>query len=610
MDRNKHIKDYLAYYIAFPHPPRFAVLLNGPWGIGKTFLLKSFLDALGNGEKNYVYVSLYGLTSLDDIDEALFRAMYPVLYTKGAKLAGRAAKAVARFLRVDMDVTAKDILEKPTADLFVFDDLERCEAPINKVLGYINEFVEHEGRKVIIVANEAEIGNGDEYRRRREKLIGKTLEVQSAFEEALAHFTSLVDHADARASLAAKTAEISSVYHQAELNNLRILQQTIWDFERFYAVLADKHRQNDRALTALLKMFFALSFELKAGRLASDHLMKRQEAVILAMVRSRGDEGTTPSALVTAQERYPDTDLTDSTLSDETLADMLVKGIVDETAIRAELDRSSYFVTVADEPAWRTVWHAFERTDAEFEAAFIKMERQFAAREIDEIGELLHVFGLRLWLSNVGVLARTRTQVVEEGKSYVDDLYAARRLKPESRRDDLRSLRSSGYDGLSIYEHETAEYRELYEYLREKRAAADLDRHPTQAAELLREMQTDPGLFFQRLNLTNSEDNRFYHIPILAALETDAFVMSFLAQHPLSQRTILLAIKTRHEGGHLDREVSTERPWLEEVRAKLIAASGAMSPIAAHRLRMNIKWNLDPILGTEGEAEPHSVAAE
>ena len=74
MDRNQQVKAYLTYYIAFSYPPHFAVLLNGPWGIGKTFLLKEFLKPLA-GEMKCVYVSLYGLTSFDEIDDAIFRAM-------------------------------------------------------------------------------------------------------------------------------------------------------------------------------------------------------------------------------------------------------------------------------------------------------------------------------------------------------------------------------------------------------------------------------------------------------------------------------------------------------------------------------------------------------
>lgn len=41
--------------------------------------------------------------------------------------------------------------------IFVFDDLERCDCPLNEVFGFLNELVEHENTKVIIVANEAEL---------------------------------------------------------------------------------------------------------------------------------------------------------------------------------------------------------------------------------------------------------------------------------------------------------------------------------------------------------------------------------------------------------------------------------------------------------------------
>lgn len=42
--------------------------------------------------------------------------------------------------------------------ILIFDDLERCDCSINEILGYINSFVEHEKMKVIIVANQEEIG--------------------------------------------------------------------------------------------------------------------------------------------------------------------------------------------------------------------------------------------------------------------------------------------------------------------------------------------------------------------------------------------------------------------------------------------------------------------
>src|ERR1700722_11777661 len=192
---NKHVWEYLTYYLNLTHVPGFAVLLSGPWGVGKTYLLKAFLkEKFGEDAAQYVYVSLYGLSSIEEIDDALFQAAFPVMTGTAAKVTGRVVKAGLKFLKVDPgEWNIKDFLNKFKAKIYVFDDLERCEAPINKVLGYINQFVEHGGAKVIVLANENEIGSDKDYVRRREKLIGKTLHVKSVFDEAFKHFVSNID---------------------------------------------------------------------------------------------------------------------------------------------------------------------------------------------------------------------------------------------------------------------------------------------------------------------------------------------------------------------------------------------------------------------------------
>jgi hypothetical protein len=219
------------------------------------------------------------------------------------------------------------------------------------------------------------------------------------------------------------------------------------------------------------------------------------------------------------------------------------------------------------------------------------MEQKFASREYVIPGEIQHVLGLRLWLSEVGVITTSPATVVDEGKRYLDDLDAAGRLEPAGEDDDSE-MRASGYGGLGIHENGTVEYRELYVYLKQLRAAAALRQHPIRAKELLKEMESDPSLFFRRLNLSNSEDTLFYDVPILAALLPDQFVSSFLGHHPVGQRTILIALKTRYENGRLDRDLPTERPWLEAVCAKLIAASESMPVMARYRLKNSVGYNL------------------
>ena len=397
MDRNAHVKDYLSYYVDFPQPPGFAVLLNGPWGIGKTRLVDDFTGTFKDKGLRHVRVSLYGLTSLAEIDDALLRALYPLLDNRYADWAGRAGKVAIKFFRVDAEIKANDFFDKKKIDIFVFDDLERCNIPINTVLGYINEIVEHDQRKVIIIANEAEIKDSDDYRRIREKLIGKTFDVRSVFEAALSSFLEAVSHEDAKVFLKAKEQVISEVFDQSELNNLRVLQQAMWDFERFYASLDANYKASDAAMTEVLSVLFAISFEIKAARLKAGDLSQRQSALVAAMMRSNRDARVPPPPFSQAQSRYPGIKLDTTMLSDETIVNLLIKGIIDREQIARELDVSHYFQRAEDEPAWRTLWHLHGRTEDQFNVALIEVERAFAGREFIKTGEILHVFGMLGW---------------------------------------------------------------------------------------------------------------------------------------------------------------------------------------------------------------------
>src|SRR5262249_45341061 len=155
-----------------------------------------------------------------------------------------------------------------------------------------------------------------------------------------------------------------------------------------------------------------------------------------------------------------------------------VKSIVDHTEIQAYLDRSSYFVDRGTEPSWRTVWHWLVRTEEEFNNASNEMERQFAAREFLEPGVILHVFGLRLFLADTGILQKPRTEVVSEGKQYVDDLYANGRLEALPIRGPDEVLVVGGYANLVVQEVNSTEFHELSAYLEEKRKKARDDKYP------------------------------------------------------------------------------------------------------------------------------------
>lgn len=157
---------------------KYAVLLNGSWGSGKTYFIKQYIEKLeknfveskkdkNNNVKKPIYISLYGINSIPEIKNKILLSL----------IKSKKVKQLLPLLDVGLEVGSDFIssktfiknsdnkLSKVLGTLYkidnliiVFDDLERCNININSVLGYINELVEHNDIKVIIVADETKIG--------------------------------------------------------------------------------------------------------------------------------------------------------------------------------------------------------------------------------------------------------------------------------------------------------------------------------------------------------------------------------------------------------------------------------------------------------------------
>ena len=152
----------------------YALLINGKWGTGKTYYVKNTLiphiKKLG---RDINYLSLYGINSTEEISQMLCMQaikdklpskIQKSMESKGGQLATRLTAGVFQglmdHLGVENSRIGKVVKMLPNYDnnVIIFDDLERCSCPVNEVLGYINDFVEHFDAAVIIVANEDEIG--------------------------------------------------------------------------------------------------------------------------------------------------------------------------------------------------------------------------------------------------------------------------------------------------------------------------------------------------------------------------------------------------------------------------------------------------------------------
>ena len=124
---NKNIENYLDTYMVNPDP-RYAVMLKGKWGCGKTYFITNWLKKYKEKEKanlvvlEPIYVSLYGLKDIQQLKHALDRAISPFLYTKGAKFVKNVFKIAGKVVfKTNLDVNddnKEDITIETNLDSF------------------------------------------------------------------------------------------------------------------------------------------------------------------------------------------------------------------------------------------------------------------------------------------------------------------------------------------------------------------------------------------------------------------------------------------------------------------------------------------------------------
>lgn len=584
-DPNRHVREYLRYYLSLTSPPSYAVMIRGPWGIGKTFLIRQILAQLFDDEKAYIYVSLYGVNAPSEIDTAIFAATHPILGSKAAKVVGRALNAGLKFNGIENPITIQDFERRTTGAVYVFDDIERSSMSSDAIFGYINQLVEHSGCRVVLVANEAELENSDGYRRKREKLVGQTLEAKSAVRGALAAFLANMAHAEARDHLRSVENHIVELYEQGEVNNLRVLKQTLWDFERFYQAIEPHHRQHARAMLHILHLFFALSFEIKLGRLDAGQIRSRKDHLIAAMM---DDNNGAP--VKSSFDRYIGIDLSDTTLSDDLLIELLVNGVIDESLVKRDLDTSAWFLESADEPSWRTIWHRFERDDGAVIGAIRALQLELANFQYRDPGEILHIFGMMLMMTDINLLEGDRDSVVENAKTYIVTLRERSELPPLNATSFIEDIRHGSWGGLGFTDAGSDHFGQIYGFLSEQRQLAGIERLPALAARLMNELGEDPDLFCRRLVGQGGEGSDFIEGPVLREIDPAEFLATVLKQPAQVECQVFRCLASRYSHGAFGRGLKDELLWVKSLRDAMLKLADDSDPVRRNKLTIFATW--------------------
>ncbi len=323
--------------------------------LGKTYFwnnkVRKKIETMQLNGKKYttIYMSLYGISNLEEISKKIFIETTQLMDKnlrkfmdshKQTTIPEYAKKGIdmANFFGVTQSGDKVKYSDFFSTDdkVLCFDDLERANVDVIDILGYINNFVEHDHIKTIIICNEKELSTklkssniemktfiatylldkqGDlkdtdkpmvekirdkiehvfdkanDYERIKEKLIGETFEYAPKFDYIINGLLMRYENnQDLIRFLRENTGLIITTFNRSGTRNLRILKHALNDFKKIYEMVS-KYYQNtsNRVIQTMLIFTIAVSFEIKAGRITKDKFLniKDNEEYKSLLVSSR-----------------------------------------------------------------------------------------------------------------------------------------------------------------------------------------------------------------------------------------------------------------------------------------------------------------------------------
>ena len=403
---NKKIKKYLQNYLDSKDAP-YAVLLSGKWGCGKTYFVKSIIKS----PKNILYVSLYGANSISEVKarvvESSLERKFDKKIKKGIDGLGKLAsdKSIFGIPIGEMKSIASDVwMSWVNFDAVVFDDLERCEITTGEIFGYINNLLEKNKSKIIIVANEEKINHKKndkkfKYEEIKEKLIGRTFHISHDIDSALDAFTNECNTVKEYKHL------IKDAYQKTTSVNLRSLKYFVYEFEKILAlaIVPPEVRKNDDALREIIENLGIFIFEMNEGKIEIEDMKPLHNRYWDSAINEKW-QSFCKKYKKDYYRIFPDIGL---------WYEFFKYGCMDSKKLEESIDNSIYFPK-EEKPMedWKQLWYGrYFESNKEFQNCFQSVKTNLEQHEYKNSGIILHIIGIFIYLVEDNLVDETLEEI-------------------------------------------------------------------------------------------------------------------------------------------------------------------------------------------------------
>lgn len=623
MSNSETIVRALDHYLEAETDTDYAFLLQGPWGVGKTHFIKNYIKTRAAGkpaEVPLLYVSLHGITDISQVVDQIVFQLYPATDHAGVRFASfilrPALPAIAGpFSNVITKVTRQvsEIAAKVRKKALIFDDLERCSIPVADMLGFINDFVEHDQLKVVVIANEEQIPSDPKhpYKERREKVFGKTLRFNADTDAVLATLISNIRDEDTRAHVEASHGELQAVLEASGKPNFRILRRVFSDYEHLLTTCDPRLNESSSASQKLLLVMTALGLEFYSGKLDEEKLRQfnpLQAAMMRAAARGRQQEDSPPEpegSTLCIRDRYTNVAWDNLTVSADALATLFSSGVVETSQINAQLGDDPAVVGDTEAPGWRRLWDWSRRSRADYEA-----DRKVLLGELSECryshpGEIMHAYGVMLELELYGESLLGSISISDHCKRYLKTLLEQDKLDRAwtflYEWPVFEAYNGLGYQGAEHPDFESVKVAVKAALLRAR--GQYLKVFVTE--QVLPALQTGE-LPVQVLYEDEPNKDRFGRQPFLHHIPVKQFAAALVHDNQIDLG-VLAALRERYSRDYpSELQLTPEHAWIKDLRRHLLDSADNFLPPHRRHAKDNVSKIFADIIGGLPQSEGSS----
>lgn len=284
---NKLIIERALKDLILNHEREFVALLSGEWGIGKTYFWNEFKQKYLQNQKNVVYISLFGLNSLDEIKNEIIIQLSK--YTKYLNKYRDKIKSIkgGNIKSNDMSLSIGGAIINSSLSLFstndfkniviCFDDFERLSEKISlkDVMGLTSQIKEQKECKILMILNEEELNklsdidgkkHDEIFALYKEKLVDYTFQYQPSFDELFNVVKKDIEYF--------KQKWIYDFFEEIDLKNIRIMKQTIYHLNHFKFIEAYQFEDE------VIKEFVNLALKIFLFKIRCNHTSQELEKML------------------------------------------------------------------------------------------------------------------------------------------------------------------------------------------------------------------------------------------------------------------------------------------------------------------------------------------